>query len=94
MIKQEQMSEKIEKRKGKDYKPSMIETIRSRLGGSMSNLTASTPEKKSNYSSIINGNNSPKGNISTVQRRIEKKFIKTANHEDDDFKVGSSLIHV
>lgn len=90
MVKQEQISEKIERRKGKDYKPSMIESLRSRfIGGSMTNLNATLPEKRNTYSSIIGGGSvMSKGNMSTVKKKIlEKKFIKSSHNEDEDFKV-------
>lgn len=91
MVKQEQISEKVEKKKNRDYKPSMIESIRSRIiSGSMSNLNSRTADKRNTYSSIISGGNvASKGSMSTVQRKIlEKKFIKTTQNEDDDFKVS------
>lgn len=91
MVKQEEISEKIEKKK--NHKPSMIENIRSRIiGGSSSNMNSNAPEKRNTYSSIISGGSvMSKGNISTVQRKIlERKSHKSAQDEDDDFKVSTS----
>lgn len=95
-MKQEQISEKIERRKSKDYKPSMMESLRSRIiGGSMSNLNATLPEKRGTYSSIVGGGSvMAKGGMSTVQRKIlEKKFNKSSQNEDEDFKVGIESIY-
>lgn len=71
----------------------MIESIRSRIiGGSMSNLNSQNTDKRNNYSSIVNGGSvASKGNMSTVQRKIlEKKFNKSAQSEEDDFKVSKT----
>lgn len=91
MTKQEQLSEKVERRKSRDYKPSMMESLRSRIvGGSMSNLNVGVPEKRNTYSSLVSGGSvTSKSTMSSVQKKIlEKKFIRTAQNEDDEFKVS------
>ncbi|KAJ8970248.1 hypothetical protein NQ317_017610 [Molorchus minor] len=80
----------MERRKSKDYRPSMMETLRSRIiGGSMSNLAAmNTLDRRNTYSAIISGGTmTGKGSMSTVQRKILANKNRLGQI-DDDFKVS------
>ncbi|CAH1115901.1 unnamed protein product [Phaedon cochleariae] len=90
LAKKEQMHEKLERRKSKDYRPSMIETLKSRIiGGSMTNLANDQPtDRRNTYSAIISGGTAGKGSMSTVQRRILASKNNRLGQTDDDFKIS------
>lgn len=88
----DERNDKLERRKSRDYRPSMIETLRSRIiGGSMSNLAnIGTNERRNTYSAIINGGTmtSGKGSMSSVQRKILASKNNRLGQIDDEFKVS------
>lgn len=88
--KMEQMQEKMERRQTKDYRPSMINTIKARIkSGSMSNLSNLPPERRNTYSNLVM-RGTVKGDkaMGTVQRRIlASKNNRLGGHNEDDFKV-------
>lgn len=90
----EQMQEKMERRQTKDYRPSMINTIKARIkSGSMSNLSNLPPERRNTYSNLVM-RGTVKGDkaMGTVQRRIlASKNNRLGGHNEDDFKVFGVL---
>ncbi|VEN46065.1 unnamed protein product [Callosobruchus maculatus] len=89
MQKQEQMHEKLERRKSKpDHRPSMIETLRSRMGVPSLSGTG-TVERRSTYSSLISGGTmTGKGTMSSVQRKILANKNSRLGTIDDEFKIS------
>ncbi|XP_074036043.1 SAM_USH1G_HARP domain-containing protein Sans [Leptinotarsa decemlineata] len=90
IMKREQKIEKLERRKSKDYRPSVISTLKSRItGGSTSNLAQETQdERRKTFSAIINGGSlTGKGNLSTVERKIRANKNRLGQN-DDEFKVS------
>ncbi|XP_060522988.1 pre-mRNA splicing regulator USH1G isoform X2 [Cylas formicarius] len=90
--KTEQLHEKLERRKTKEYKPSMINTIKQRIkSGSMSNLSNVPPERRNTFSDIVMGG-TVKGTrpMGTVQRKIlANKNSRLGQMADDDFKIST-----
>ncbi|KAF7278685.1 SAM_USH1G_HARP domain-containing protein Sans [Rhynchophorus ferrugineus] len=89
--KSEHMQEKLERRQTKDYRPSMINTIKARIkSGSMSNLSNLPPERRNTFSNLVMGG-TVKGSktMGTVQRKIlaNKNSNRLGQNDDDDFKV-------
>ncbi|CAG9774004.1 unnamed protein product [Ceutorhynchus assimilis] len=77
-------TEQIERRQTKEYKPSMINTIKARIkSGSMSNLSNLPPERRNTFSNLVMGG-TVKGTktMGTVQRRI------LAN-KNNEFKIST-----
>lgn len=89
----EHMNDKLERRKSRDYRPTMMETLRSRIiGGSMSNLAnIGTNDRRNTYSAIINGGTmTGKASMSSVQRKILANKNRLGQI-DDEFKVKSNI---
>ncbi|XP_030751880.1 Usher syndrome type-1G protein homolog [Sitophilus oryzae] len=88
--KTEHIQEKLERRQTKDYKPSMINTIKARIkSGSMTNLSNLPPERRTTFSNLVMGG-TVKGNktMGTVQRKIlANKNNRLGQNDEDDFKV-------
>lgn len=83
---------KTEKQITRPHRPSMIETIRSRIiGGSMSNLSnlGQAPAPRTSYSAIISGGTmTGNRNLGTVQRKILANKNNRLGTNDDEFKVN------
>ncbi|KAH1026213.1 hypothetical protein HUJ05_010763 [Dendroctonus ponderosae] len=87
--KSEHMHEKLEKKQTKDYRPSMINTIKARIkSGSMSNLSNLPAERRNTFSNLVMGG-TVKGSktMGTVQRKIMAKGNRLSTQNEDDFKV-------
>ncbi|XP_066258299.1 ankyrin repeat and SAM domain-containing protein 4B-like isoform X1 [Euwallacea similis] len=90
--KMEHTHEKMERRQTKDYRPSMINTIKSRLkSGSMSNLSNIPPDRRNTFSNLVGGG-TVKGSktMGTVQRRImANKNNRLGGQNEEDFKIST-----
>nr|CAI5832712.1 unnamed protein product [Callosobruchus analis] len=84
----EDAKKRLERRKSKpDHRPSMIETLRSRMGVPSLSGTG-TVERRSTYSSLISGGTmTGKGTMSSVQRKILANKNSRLGTIDDEFKV-------
>ncbi|XP_063916982.1 pre-mRNA splicing regulator USH1G [Zophobas morio] len=89
-VKKEKDQEKLEQRKIKAPRPSVIETLKTRIkSGSMTNLANLGPAPPRNSFSAIVGNGTVSGarNMGSVQRRILAGRTSRATF-DDDFKIS------
>jgi hypothetical protein len=80
--------EKIEKRETRNHRPSMIETLKTRIkSGSMSNLANLGPQPpRGSFSAIVgNGTLSGMKNMGSVQKKALARASRVGF--DDDFKV-------
>ncbi|RZC31847.1 Ankryin repeat domain containing protein, partial [Asbolus verrucosus] len=87
-LKKEQAQKKMEKRMMKGHRPSVIETIYSKMkSGSMSNLTnLGSPAPRTSFSAIVS-NGTVSRNVGSVQRKVLASRTSRAGF-DDDFKVS------
>lgn len=89
--KAELTAEKLQKRVSKDYKPSMIETLKYRIkSGSMSNLSNLGPQApRTSFSAIVSGGTiSGPRNMGTVQRKALANKNNRLGNVEDEFKVS------
>lgn len=97
--KAEHHAEKLQKRVSKDYKPSMIETLKYRIkSGSMSNLSAigqAPVHPRTSFSAIVSGGTiSGARNMGTVQRKALANKSNRLGTVEDEFKVSIEFCHV
>lgn len=78
----------MEKKTQRTQKPSVIETLKSRMkSGSMSNLAQiGNDAPRNSFSALVSGNTMSAKNRSTLMRKLQNRNNKLAN--DDDFKVS------
>ncbi|XP_019868088.1 Usher syndrome type-1G protein homolog [Aethina tumida] len=91
--KAEEKREKQERRLSKDYRPSMMQTIRMKMSGSTSNLaTQVTVTPRHTFSKLLSGGTiSGNKQIGTVQKMIlanKNNRLAGLNNDDDDFKIS------
>lgn len=95
--KAEEKREKQERRLSKDYRPSMMQTIRMKMSGSTSNLaTQGTVTPRHTFSKLLSGGTiSGNKQIGTVQKMIlanKNNRLAGLNNDDDDFKVKEKFV--